>query len=475
MHSYLGHEGLPPRELSAIARREVRSYGGEILDGRVVDVIRAPDGRFRVVIFGGGAVVARRVLVATGVVDELPEIDGMTELWGTDVIHCPFCHGYEVRDQRIVQIITDPIGLHPAGLFRQLTDRYTLVLHDGVDPDSSDVDVFRRAGVEVIASRVRRLRTDDHGRLDAVELADGRSLAADAVAIATRFAVRVDALASLRVDMAAHPTGLGDVVRTEPNGETSVPGVFAAGNVVDPSQQVLQAAAEGSRVAGMICFGLAHEDLQAAHHGDQNQTDWEHRYGDTDLWSGNPNGALVNEARDMEPGAALDVGAGEGADAIWLAQHGWTVTAIDIAQNAVDKIRNHAAIYSLEINAIRADINSLHPVEPKAFDLVTLQYGAIPRSPDNRAVYNIIDAVAPGGRLLIVGHAAHLTTQDADPDHSSRMFDSAAYVGVADFERFLSERPEWQIDFSGERPRPAGSASDHIHQTDTILSAHLSL
>ncbi|MEM9710818.1 MAG: bifunctional NAD(P)/FAD-dependent oxidoreductase/class I SAM-dependent methyltransferase [Actinomycetota bacterium] len=473
MHSYLGHEGLPPSELAAIARREVRSYGGEILDGRVADVVPAPDGRFRVVLVGAHAVVARRVLVATGVVDELPEIDGMAELWGTDVIHCPFCHGYEVRDQRIVQIITSPIGLHPAGLFRQLTDRYTLVLHEGVDPESPDVETFRHAGVDVIASRVRRLSTDDRGRLAAVELVDGRSLDADAVAIATRFGVRVDALASLGVDMAEHPTGLGAVVSTQPTGETSVPGVFAAGNVVDPSQQVLQAAADGSRVAGMICFSLASEDLRAGQHGDQNQTDWEHRYRDADVWSGNPNGALVNETNDLRPGTALDIGAGEGADAIWLARQGWTVTAIDIAQNAVDQITEHAAAHSLDIDAIRADVNSLHAIEPRAFDLVTLQYGAIPRTPDDRAIHNIINGVAPGGALLIVGHADHPTTTPTDPDHPSRMFDRNAYFGVEDFERFINSRPEWDITVSDQRPRPAGSATDHLHHTDTILKARL--
>ncbi len=127
MHSYLGHEGLPPSELTSIGRDEVRSYGGEVLAGRVVDVTRTDDDRFRVELVGGHTVVARRVLAATGLVDELPDIDGLAEHWGGDVIHCPFCHGYEVRDRRIVQIVTHPMGLHPAGLFRQLSAR----LHPG--------------------------------------------------------------------------------------------------------------------------------------------------------------------------------------------------------------------------------------------------------------------------------------------------------------------------------------------------------
>ena len=90
------------------------------------------------------------MLAASGLVDELPDIDGLPEHWGGDVIHCPFCHGFEVRDRRIVQIVTHPMGLNPAGLFRQLTDRLTLVLHDGVDASDPDVEALRAAGVNVV-------------------------------------------------------------------------------------------------------------------------------------------------------------------------------------------------------------------------------------------------------------------------------------------------------------------------------------
>src|SRR5689334_5926372 len=116
MHSYLGHEGLPPAELARIGREEVRSYGGEVLDGRVTSVSAAGHGRFRLELTGGHAIVARRVLAATGMVDELPAIDGLADQWGRDVIHCPFCHGFEVRDRRIVQIVTHPMALHTAPL-----------------------------------------------------------------------------------------------------------------------------------------------------------------------------------------------------------------------------------------------------------------------------------------------------------------------------------------------------------------------
>ena len=113
------------------------------------------------------------MLAATGLVDELPDIDGLAEHWGGDVIHCPFCHGYEVRDQRIVQIVTHPMGLHPAGLFRQLSARLTLVLHDGVDADDPRLDGAacrrRRRRRRAACSRVV---TGDDGHVAAVELTE---------------------------------------------------------------------------------------------------------------------------------------------------------------------------------------------------------------------------------------------------------------------------------------------------------------
>src|SRR3954470_21220600 len=93
MHSYLGHEGLPPAVLTSIGREEVRSYGGEVLAGRALDIAQLADGRFRVELVGGGTVVARRAVAATGLVDVLPDIEGVAQHWGADVIHCPFCHG----------------------------------------------------------------------------------------------------------------------------------------------------------------------------------------------------------------------------------------------------------------------------------------------------------------------------------------------------------------------------------------------
>lgn len=471
MHSYLGHEGLPPSELTAIAREEVRSYGGEVIPGRALDVVRTDDGRFRVELVGGSTLIARRVLAATGLVDELPDIEGLAEHWGEDVIHCPFCHGYEVRDRRIVQIVTHPMDLHPAGLFRQLSAQLTLVLHDGVDPSSVEVEALQAAGATVVVGKVRRIVTGDDGRLAAVALADGQQIAADVAAIGPRFRVRADAFASLGLEPVEHPSGLGDLIETDATGETSVPGVYAAGNVTDPSHQVLQAAANGSRVGGMISFSLAHEDIEAAARPSANQVDWDHRYSGDPIWSGNPNGTLVNEVAGLAPGRALDVGAGEGGDAVWLAEQGWQVTASDISGRALERIAGEAERRGLSLAHLHVDANAIDPFEREGFDLVSAQYASIPRTPDGRGVRNLLDAVAPGGTILVVSHDLEPMRAPIDTREHSRPFDPDAFVRTDDVAAALADAPGWEIEVHAKRPRPAGAASGGHHVDDVVLRA----
>ena len=469
MHSYLGHEGVTPSQMAAIGREEVRSYGGEVIAGRAIDVVRVDHDRFRVQLVGGHRVIARRVLVATGLVDELPAIEGLAEHWGRDVIHCPFCHGYEVRDQRIVQIVTHPMGLHQAGLFRQLTTRLTLVLHAGVETDDPQLDVLLAGGVTVVDRPVLRVVAGADGRIVSVEVAGGDQIAADAVAIGTRFRARADMLSTLDITTAAHPTGLGDVIETDSNGQTSVPGLYAAGNVTDPSQQVLQAAAQGSWVAGMISFSLATEDLEAVARPSANQADWDHRYGGDQIWSGNPNGALVQEIRDMAPGRALDVGAGEGGDAVWMCEQGWQVTATDISERGLARITAIAAEKRLAIACLQVDANALGAYETAAFDLVSAHYASIPRTPDRRGIDNLLNAVAPGGTLLVVGHDLAPMRAPIDTHQHSRPFDADAYVRIDDFVSALLDEPSWTVEVHETRNRPPGASSHHVN--DVVLRA----
>ncbi|MGF1651992.1 MAG: methyltransferase domain-containing protein, partial [Actinomycetales bacterium] len=414
---------------------------------------------------------------ATGIVDELPDIDGLAGHWGRGVIHCPFCHGFEVRDRRLIQIVTHPMGLHPTPLLRHLTDRLTVVLHDsygvaqGVDEGGDDgvVAALVAAGTPVVRDRVRRVLTGPDGGVAGVELAGGRTLVADAVLVGPRFRPRAEMLATAGVTTTPHPTGLGDALEVDPRGETAVPGIFAAGNLTDPSMQVLQAAAHGSRVAAMIAFSLAGDDLSAGVRASGELTDWDHRYGGEDrMWSSHPNGTLVREVGGMAAGRALDVGAGEGADALWLAEQGWEVTACDISGNALARLQGEADRRGLRVRCRRVDANHPDAFEGDTFDLVSVQYGSFHRTPDQRGLGNLLGAVAPGGTLLVVGHDLSPLRQPHDATTQTRMFDPDAYVGVDEVVTAVRGTPGWTVEIHETRPRPPGAASTH-HIDDVVL------
>ncbi len=472
MHGYLGHEGVAPSQLLGTGQEEVRSYGGEVVAGRADRVTRHSEGRLRVELVGGHTIIARRVLAATGTIDQLPEIDGLAQQWGHGVIHCPFCHGYEARDQRIVQIVTHPMGLHTARLIRQLTDRHTLFVDNNGAVDEAQLDTLRAGGADVLRGQVTKIISDNGGLLGAVELSDGGRIPADTVFIGPRFKARVEPFDALGLHTIEHPSGLGDYVETDANGATNVPGLYAAGNVTDPSQQVLAAAAAGSKVAAMISFDLAEDDLQHRSRASANETDWDHRYSGEQWWSGNPNGTLVNEITSLTPGSALDVGAGEGGDAVWLAEHGWQVTANDVSQRVLDRIEANATHRDLSIDCLHADANMLDAFPPATYNLVTAFYASIPRTPDHRAAHTMMAAVAPGGTLLIVSHDLEPLRTPIDTHHDSQPFDPDAFLRTEHFAEALTASPLWDIEVHEKRPRPPGAAAATHHADDIVLRAH---
>jgi SAM-dependent methyltransferase len=344
------------------------------------------------------------------------------------------------------------------------------VLHDQVDAASADLEPLRASGVSIVDRKVRRVVIGDDDAVAAVELIDGERIDADAVVVTPRFAVRAEPFAPLGLRTVAHPSGLGDVVETDATGATSVSGVYAAGNVTDSGHHVLQAAADGSLVGAMISFSLADDDIRAAARPSANEADWDHRYSGDRMWSGNPNGTLVNEVSDLAPGRALDVGAGEGGDAIWLAEQGWRVTASDISHVALDRVGAEAARRGLSIERFHVDANALEPYGAGAFDLVSVQYASIPRTPDRRAVHNLLRAVAPGGTLLVVSHDLEPMRAPIDTRTESRIFDPDAYVTVDDFRDVLADSPAWDLEVDEKRLRPPGATSTH-HVDDVVLRA----
>jgi thioredoxin reductase len=258
VHAFLTRDGTPPGELLALGREEAVRYGVDVRTGTATAAERV-DAGFRVRLDGGDVVLARRLVVTTGLVDELPPVPGLAERWGSDVVHCPYCHGWEVRDRRIGVLATTAMALHQVSLFRQLSDRVVLLQHTGPAPDEEHRATLRARGVDVVEGEVVAVDVRDDA-LAGVRLADGRTVALDALAIAPRFAARSALLASLGLAAVAHPSGMGEHVPADPMGATDLPGVWVAGNVTDPMAQVIAAAAQGTRVGAVVNADLVLED-----------------------------------------------------------------------------------------------------------------------------------------------------------------------------------------------------------------------
>jgi len=251
MQGFLSRDGTPPADLLEAARAEVRRYGVEIVEDRVVHATAG----FAVRLAGGRTVAARRVLLATGAVDELPDVAGARELWGRDLLHCPYCHGWEVRDQPLGVLATGPGSVEHAHLLRQWTDDVILFTHTYAVTTRERATLDAR-GIAVVDGAVERLVVTDD-RLRAVQLADGRSIPRDALFIRPALRAQAgDPAAALGCELVA-----GGLVRADAQGRTSVPGVWAAGNAANPRAQVITAAGEGSAVAIAVNADLVEDDV----------------------------------------------------------------------------------------------------------------------------------------------------------------------------------------------------------------------
>ncbi|WP_345713994.1 NAD(P)/FAD-dependent oxidoreductase [Kineococcus glutinatus] len=278
VHNLLGRDGTPPAELLAAGRRELAGYGGRVVDGAVTGVRRvgvpAPEdpagagaaAGFAVELADGRELRARRLLVATGLVDELPDVAGLAARWGRDVLHCPYCHGWEVRDRAIAVLATNPVAVHVTQLWRQLSEDVTLVLHSGPEPDAAQREQLAARGVEVVAGPAVEVLVEAD-RLSGLRLADGRVLACGAVATGTTLRSRADFLAGLGLHPVPWQVGehvVGTRIEAGPTGATAAAGVFVAGNVTDPVAQVGAAAAAGLTAAAALNADLVEEEVRRA-------------------------------------------------------------------------------------------------------------------------------------------------------------------------------------------------------------------
>ena len=254
MQGFLSRDGMPPADLLSVGRAEVTGYGVALIEDRVVGI----EAGFVVRLAGGRTLKARRVMVATGVSDELPEIPGVRERWGRDLLHCPYCHGWEVRDEPVGVLGTLPGSVQHAHLVRQWSDDVVFFVHT-YDLTAAERSRLEARGIQVVTGEVERLRVEDD-RLAGVELIDGRVIARTAVFVRPGNMPHADGLiAGLGCDVDE-----AGFVSVDESGRTSTSGVWAAGNVVDPRAQVITSAGAGSAAAIAINADLVDEDVERA-------------------------------------------------------------------------------------------------------------------------------------------------------------------------------------------------------------------
>ncbi len=464
VHNFLTRDGTPPADLTAAGRAELIGYGGEIASGRVTRLTSHDQGF--TVETADATVTGRRVLLATGSRDELPDIDGLSQRWGRDVLHCAYCHGWEVRDRRVGVLATGAISGHQALLFRQLTPDVVLLTHTGPGPTPDQQEQFDALGVAVVAGRVTAVEAESDG-LTGVRLSDGTFVPLDALVVSPLCLARADLLVPLGLE----PTKvwrdgslLGTQVDADPTGATRIPGLWVAGNLADISAQVIGAAAAGLKAGAAINAGLVTDDAAAAVQYEQvyGARAWDQLYRDRhQTWSGQANPVLVTETSHLQPGTALDAGAGEGGDACWLAARGWRVTGVDLSPTALERAAAEAERLGLDIEWRRLDL-STQPLTG-TYDLVSSHFLHLPQPARTAAFERLAAAVRPGGTLLIVGH-------DPSDAHTGVHRPGLREAGWTADELARTLGDGWTIETAEARARPA---SDHDGRAFTVHDAVL--
>ncbi|MFF5018320.1 NAD(P)/FAD-dependent oxidoreductase [Streptomyces sp. NPDC001165] len=261
LQGYLSRDGMSPAEFLAVGREEIARYGVELVRDRAVDATRDED--FTVVLASGRTVRARQLVVATGLKDELPPVPGIAERFGQDVIHCPYCHGWEARDRATGVLASNPMSVHQALMVTQWSKDVRFFLHEVRETELTDEDRRRlaAAGVTVVPGAVAEVLAGED-RLTGVRLADGTVHDREVLYVAPRAVPQNDLLVRLGAELRETPFGSFPVI--DERGLTTVPGLWVAGNAGGFAEQVVNAASRGYRAGAAINGELLFADLDAA-------------------------------------------------------------------------------------------------------------------------------------------------------------------------------------------------------------------
>ncbi|MEL0627057.1 bifunctional NAD(P)/FAD-dependent oxidoreductase/class I SAM-dependent methyltransferase [Salinibacterium amurskyense] len=476
MHGVLGHEGSSPQQLRHTGEAELGLYGVEVVAGAVDRLDDVNDG-VRVALQDGSVLTTRAVVVATGITDVLAEIPGLAERWGSSVIHCPYCHGWEIRDSALGVLATEFVGLHQAFLARQWSDNVTVFTAGVGDVPEETVARLRSRGVKLIDSPVVELAGEADGPI-AIHTADGAVTPINAMFTAGTPRPHDSFLTDLRLAR-AEIAGVS-MVAVDAAGKTSHDRIWAAGNVVNPMLTVPMSIGAGAMAGAAVNGMLVVEDFDLAERTLTPTEFWEQRYAhNTQVWSGHANAVLADVVGSIEqrlaaetPGGALgqrtaiDLGCGEGGDALWLAARGWKTTGVDISRTALERAQvaaNAAQLSSDQLRFVVADLSDFEPED--SFDLVTASFLQSPVRLDRAEILRAASRmVAPGGHLLVTAHATSPFSgnggegegHDHDHDHDqarTTSFEADFPTPDEELENLHLDPAEWTVALKELRPR----------------------
>ncbi|MGX5681550.1 FAD-dependent oxidoreductase [Schumannella luteola] len=469
MHGVLGRNATSPLELVADGRREVQASGGVVVEGRVIRTTATAHG-FDVETADGSMTSARRLVVATGLRDELPDLPGLAEQWGRGVVACPYCDGFESAGRRFGVLLGSAAGIHKAHLLAPYSADITVFSGLAGELAADDRLILEQRGIRLEGRGVAAIESTGD-TLSGVRLTDGTLVPVDVVFAEPRPVALDGPLLDLGAETAE--SAFGAWVAVDATGRTSVPGVWAVGNVANPGALVPLAMGAGAAAALAINGELVAEEVassaERARVADPREF-WENRYRTERrehgrVWSGEVNSAVAQEIADLAPGRALELGCGEGADAVWLAERGWTVTGVDISATALEVAAAAASEGGVadRVEWVRADLADRWP--EGEFDLVTASFLHSPVELDrDRILRRAAAAVALGGTLLVVGHAAF------PPGSQHAHTDAPPLPTAEDVLASLELAPGWTVVTCEQRDRDAIGRDGHpVTLVDSVL------
>jgi thioredoxin reductase len=255
-HSLFTRDGTPPFELLRIGREQLQPYEKvDVRETQAVDAARDDDGAFSIALADGTRHRARRLILATGMLDKLPEIEGMRELWGTGVLHCPYCHGWEERDQPLALYARGEFAVEFAGTLRGWSHDLVICSNGPSGLGDEERAKLARYQIDLREEVIARLEGKD-GALGRIVFEDGSAI--ERRALFVRFPQRQHS--DLAERLGCELTDRHQVV-IDAYYRTSVPGVYAAGDLARPMQQVVLAAADGAHAAIILNHALLAEEF----------------------------------------------------------------------------------------------------------------------------------------------------------------------------------------------------------------------